>query len=277
MTSPPLEHAGELPDRLELELAGRSVTVHLARRGRQRSLHTGRELLELHGRIVTADAGLQSWLSDALGDVAERGIRARDQAGDFLGRWRVSWNSYAESAGVHNYGLILHECEELDLEALLVAGEELHPYEYREEIVGDGLTLWAKLVGSETDVFRLRRLFRGSDSLPVVRRGIEDTPRQMRLGVGEWSEFDDRVKYRLVLVERGVDESAHPELARIRRDNGRAALGFYMNFAERIVETLVANGSLTAQEVETARERASEDPVAVRHDFWRVVSDIDEA
>lgn len=265
------------PDNLLLDLDGRRLAISVRRRAMSRSGHTGRALQELHAWATTSDPATHLWLSEALKKAVDLPIPALDESNDPLGRWTVSWNAYGEVGGEHRYTLILHECEELNLDALVVDSLELRPYEYREEVVVGGLVIWAKMAGDEGDVLRLRRVLGGRDSVPVVRRGIQSSPREMRLGVGEWSEHDERIHYRLVLVELGVDERSHPELARIRRDNGRAALGFYMNFAERIVELLVSKGALTEAEVAEVREAASFEPVAVRHDFWRVVPDIDDA
>lgn len=266
----------DAPERVLLELDGRRFPVAVQRRTSTPSGHTGRPLPELHTRATTSDPGTHQWLSEALKRVIERPVRVLDETNEPLGRWTISWNAYGEVGGEHRYTLILQECEELNLEALVVNGLELHPYEYREELVGGGLTIWAKMMGDEEDVLTLRRMLGGRETVPVVRRGIQSEPREMRLGVGEWAEQEERIQYRLVLVEDSVDEGAHPELAKIRRDNSRAALGFYMNFAERVVGLLIAKGLLTEDEVAEIREAASFEPVVVRHDFWRVVADIDE-
>lgn len=263
-------------DRLVLDLEGRRLPVTIRRRTSAGSGHTGRRLAEVHAWAATADPGMHTWLSEALKRAVDTPVQVLDEANEPLGRWTLSWNAYGEVSGEHRYTLILRECEELNLEALVLDGLELHPYEYREELVGGGLTIWAKLVGDEEDVLRLRRLLGSRDTVPVVRRGIQAEPREMHLGVGEWSEQEDRIRYRLVLVEAGVDEGAHPELARIKRDNSRAALGFYMNFAERVVGLLVSKGVLSDAEVEVVREAASFEPVMVRQGFWRVVADIDD-
>lgn len=263
-------------DQLFLDLEGRRFPVLIRRRSTSPSVHTGRSLAELHACAVTSDPATHVWLAEALKRAVETPVRLSSEADDLQGRWTLSWNAYGEVGGEHRYTLILRECEELDLEALVVDGIELHPYEYREEPTNGGLTIVAKLVGSERDVHELRRVLRGRGSVPVVRRGIEDAPREMRLGVGEWTEHEDRMKYRIVLLEAGVDDATHPELVRVRRENNRAALGFYMNFAERLVALLVERGVLTEEEVETVREAASFEPVAVGNDFWRVVSDIDD-
>ena len=268
--------AADRSETIELELDGQRVPLQIRRRAATPSAHTERELTELHGWVTTPHADTHRWLSAILPRVPERGVRALDAQGEFAGSWQVSWNSYSESGGVHTHTLILRECEELNLDALLLGSLELHPYEYREEIVGGGLAIWAKMVGTREDVERLRALLDERTRIPVVRSGIHPAPRQMRLALAEWSEYEDRVKYRLALVEEGVDESAHPELARIERENSRAALGFYMNFAERLVERLVGRGLLLPEEVEAARQEARDLPTAARHDFWHVVQDIDE-
>jgi hypothetical protein len=92
----------------------------------------------------------------------------------------------------------------------------------------------------------------------------------MRLGVGEWSENDGRVKYRLVLVDRALERSAASELVRIDEENSRAALSYYANLTERLTELLVAKGVLTPEEVEGLREAARLELGVARHELWRV-------
>lgn len=255
---------------LLVELGGRQVSIQIRREGRVRSPHSGRELRELHGWVATPDAALHEWLADALRELPDESVRSSDAAGDFAGRWLLSWNSYAESGGVHTYTLILREEEELSLEALHLGDLELHPYEYRERMVGEGLTLWAKVVGTEEDLARLRKRIRRREAFPVIRRGIQDEPRRMRLGVAEWSVFEDRVKYRLVMVDAEVNEEMRLELARIEEENSRAALGYYENFVERLADLLVRRGLVSAAELRALREEARTSPGTSRHDLWRV-------
>lgn len=264
------------PRTLRLELAeGRILPVEVRKETRERSLHTGRDLVELHARAATRDEIAHGWISEALRELVDRTLHAYDEAGEHAGRWCVSWNSYGESGGEHSYGLLLREAEELSLEALLVEEMVLHPYEYREEVVGDGLTLHAKLVATEQDVRRLRELMRSRQTLSVTRRGIQPEPREMRLGVAEWSLAEDRIKVRIVLVDRGLDSSARSELARIEEERNRAAIGYYASFLERLGRLLVEKGTLTAEELARVREEARSAPGVDHHEMWRV-SDVDE-
>lgn len=252
---------------------GRSINVHINRRAVDHSPHTGRELQELHGWVATEDPELHRWLSVALRAIGDNPVRS-EIGGEPGGRWRLSWNSYGESEGVHSYGLILREAEELSLEALVLDSIELHPYEYREQVLEEGLTILAKMVGTHADVTRINRLIRTRTSFPVVRRGIQNSPRDMRLGVAEWSEYEDRIKYRLVLVDHEISEGVRAELGRIQEQNNRAALGYYANLIDRMAELLVEHGTITRAELDAMRDGARAQPGVARHEFWHV-SDVD--
>ncbi|MDR0787274.1 MAG: hypothetical protein LBG44_05355 [Gemmatimonadota bacterium] len=262
-------------DTIELQLAdGRIIPATIRRRTTDTSPHTGRELQELHGWVTTDDPETHRWLSVALRGQGDGIVRSLDPSGEPAGRWQLSWNSYGETAGVCTYGLILREAEELSLEALIVDGVELHPYEYREEFLEEGLTIWAKMVGSHADVTRINRLIRTRTSFPVTRRGFHNTPREMRLGVAEWSEYEDRIKYRLVLVDHEIGEEMRAELGRIQEENSRSAIGYYANLVDRLAELLIENGTITRSEMDALREGARAQPGISRHEVWRV-TDID--
>jgi hypothetical protein len=262
-------------DVLELQLEeGRTVPMHIRRRGLQPSLHTDRNLTELHGWITTTDADTHRWLSMALRRIGEQPVRALDAEGDPAGKWQLSWNSYGESVGIHTYAVILRESEELALEALLLDGLELHPYEYREEVVADGLAIWAKMVGEREYVSRLGEIIRRRESFPVIRRGIQDRPRDMRLELAEWSEYEDRVKYRIVLLERSIEAGPRAQLLTLEEERNRAALAYYANLVERLAALLVSRGVLSPQELAAARAAAHETPTVERQDAWHV-ADVD--
>lgn len=255
---------------------GRPLPVQIRKETAVASPHTGRDLQELHGWVVTADANLHQRLATTLPALGEHPMRSEDAAGEFTGRWCVSWNSYGEAAGVHTYTLILREAEELALRALMLEDIELHPYEYREEALAGGLVVRAKLVGTEDEVLHLRRLAMERDACTVVRLGIQDEPRRMRLSVEEWSEIEDRVKFRIVLADVGLDLEQGEGLAPAESESSRAALGFYANYLESLAELLVRKGLLTREELRALRDGARAGPGVIRHELWRV-ADVDQA
>jgi hypothetical protein len=226
--------------------------------------------VEIHGVASTDDTSRHERLTRALRDVEHHAVRSVQRTADGVAKWHVSWNSYAESEGEHRYTLILRETENLSLDCLVVGGVELRPYEYRETFSGDELTIWAKLVGTKSELLRLRALLRTRDHFAVVRKGIQSEPRSMRFGVAEWSEHDGQIKARVVLVDADADPSGHPALIRIEEANQRSALTFYMGFVERLADLLAERGILPAEQIEAARAAAREDPWQSRHEFWRV-------
>ena len=258
------------PQVIELQLPDFRVPARIQRSYQVRSQHTGNSLVEIQAITSTTDAGIHERLTRTLKTLGDQVVRSTGSPEDGVTKWCVSWNAYAESQGEHAYTLILREREDLALEALMVGGVELHPYEYREEFSGESLTIWAKLVGSRTQVLRLRALLKTQDSFPVVRRGIQHQPRQMRFGVAEWSQHDSQIKARVVLVDEDANPTEHPELVRIEAQNTRSAGAFYMNFAERLAEMLEQKGILSAAEIEAARTAARDDLWQARHEFWRV-------
>ena len=253
---------------------GRPIPVQIRKESALRSPHTGKDLQELHGWIITADEQLHQRLATTLPAVGDHPLRSDDDVGEFSGRWCVSWNSYGEAAGIHTYTLILREAEELSLRALLLDDLELHPYEYREEAIAGGLVLRAKLVGTEGEVLDLRRRSQEDGDVRVVRHGISDEPRRMRLSVEEWSEFEDRVKFRLTLTDVETEPGIDDEVP-VESESSRAAMSFYANYLERLAELLVRKGLLTREELQALRESARADPGVIRHELWRV-PDVDQ-
>jgi hypothetical protein len=269
---------GELlsvPDTLELELDERAIPMEVRRRTSVASQHTGAQLEEMHGWVKTDSEDVHRWLSVTLRRLGDGMVRTFDEARDTTDRWQLSWNSYGETDGVHSYGLILREAEDLTLDVLLLDSLELRPYEYREQIIDGSLTIWAKMVGSHTDVTRINRLIRTRATFPVVRRGIQDTPREMRLGVAEWSEYEDRIKYRLVLIDGDIDESVRSEMGEIQQQNDRSAFGYYANMVDRMAELFVEKGLLSRKDLESLRDAARAQPGVARHEVWHV-SDVDQ-
>lgn len=255
---------------VELQLGEQPLTVQVRRVSSVRSRHTGRSLVELSGAVSTPDPEEHARLARLLGEGESRTLRASGKTVQGVRKWCVSWNAYDPAGGENLHILILREAEELSLEALVVDGVELHPYEYREAFDGEDLTIWAKLVGTRAGVLRLRALLRTRETFFVVRRGIQAEPREMRFGVAEWSEHQGQIRYRMVLVDAHADPAEHPEIVRIEEANTRAALSFYMGFVERLADLLQKRGILSAEEIEGAREAAREEPGPARQEFWRV-------
>jgi len=109
--------------------------------------------------------------------------------------WRVreSSSTYvgSEPWGVNHHLWRIEQVERLACERLLLAGLDLEPYDYAEQASDEGVVrLAARALISEAD---LRILEQTSGVIEVVRVGISDTPRRMRLDGYVWGERPEGV------------------------------------------------------------------------------------
>lgn len=149
--------------------------------------------------------------------------------------------------------------ESLKPESLWLDGVELTPYQYDESPEGDGITVVCKVevdhATGERLVAKLREYqWRGS-YFPVIRRGLEDAPRQMRFGQCSWSEHGSTSKYEFFLVDQVADKTMRglplvAEMGNVTRKVGQNA-----STLKALTEALVQKGILTPNEIEGIRER----------------------
>ena len=118
-------------------------------------------------------------------------------------------SSYAQGSSRTTFTWELIEKERLTLKELKIGGLTITPSNYDETFGADGkmtITSHCRLQASEYAAFR---------SLPeqfgVVRVGINEQAREMRLGRIYWSKHDDVYKISLVLVDHSSDQ---PPLSR---------------------------------------------------------------
>lgn len=88
----------------------------------------------------------------------------------------------------------------------------------------------------------------------VVRKGVNDKPREMRFGKVLWSKKDDKYRERIVLFDKAVDEGGlqrgwlEPEAT-----NVAASLAATRLRLSALLDKLVAKGVLTTEESEQVR------------------------
>jgi hypothetical protein len=104
--------------------------------------------------------------------------------------WRVCESNWtyvgSEPWGVNHHVWRIEQVERLACERLVVDGIALEPYDYVEEVGEPGVVrLAARAHISEADLERMSRIVR---PIEVVRSGISETPRSMRLLGYVWGE-----------------------------------------------------------------------------------------
>src|SRR5579859_5270730 len=116
---------------------------------------------------------------------------------------RESTSSYVgtEPWGINHHVWRIEQVERLACKLLVIGPLELEPYEYLEAVSDDGVvTLVARALISAAD---LDALSLAPAVLPVIRRGISDTPRSMTIAY-VWGERPEGP----AVVVRCVDASA---------------------------------------------------------------------
>jgi hypothetical protein len=112
------------------------------------------------------------------GDEPELEWRVRESSSTYVG---------TEPWGINHHLWRIEQVERLACERLRLAGLELEPYDYAEEASESGaVRLAARALVTEDELEAISRL--GSRTSEVVRVGISDAPRQMRLSGYVWGE-----------------------------------------------------------------------------------------
>jgi hypothetical protein len=106
---------------------GHAATVHVQEENSQTSPHTGRPLREFRGEVRGTREGDSEVISAALAGQGDDGLWSVESPGSPRTRWKVRMNSSTHGSGRYQYQLTLSEAEDLNLEALVIDGQELHP------------------------------------------------------------------------------------------------------------------------------------------------------
>jgi hypothetical protein len=179
-----------------------------------------------------------------------------DPGTDTVRQWRIGEHStsYSNRAPGTTFNWELMQVEDLKLENLAIDGWALNPYKYNEEFDDKGvLTIYARVELTEAEEGRRRKL---PIYFQVIRKGINDAPREMRFGQVLWSkgETDDKYRVSLILVDKALDERGlkhgflEPQFGNLAVTAAVARLRLSM-----LLDRLVAKGVLSSDEVEAIR------------------------
>jgi hypothetical protein len=136
----------------------------------------------------------------------------------------------------YHHQVELAEEEHLQPNAVMVDGVELVPYAYEERAEHGAIVIDLKARMADPARTELQALItRHSEDypsyFPVLRRGLQETPRTMRFGKCTWSAHDGEFKNNIILVEDAYDRSEpeplvgwnYPEALRTREMAARTS------------------------------------------------------
>ncbi len=249
---------------------GRTMELPAEEVGTRTSLHTGRELRHLRSEITVSEPDaveLRRLLEEPRAD--EDGLEWEGE---------VRTESFSEG-GPRTLLIEWNERERLWAESLEFQGLELRPTEY-DEVEQDGVvavTFRATLSQEETRTLWALRESRRDPALryyPVIRHGVTDEPRQMRLGRILWERDGDSYKHLISLVDESVDSQdpdawlgmrAEPELGHLM-----AGLADLTGQFGALLDALQGGGVVDGAGVERIREQGLEARQAREFTFYQV-------
>lgn len=183
--------------------------------------------------------------------------------------------------GPHSLTITWEETEEVRADVVEFEGLSLQPTKYEEHENGDGsiaVSFQAVLTAEETEKLRALMPSKRSSVLywPVIRRGVSDEPRQMRLGRVLWQQLPDgTIGHDITLADEAFDQSdgSAPFL-------GIAGEPMVSTLVVRVSDLLVqfqaliaeleATGALPTEALERIRASAESLGPAQRHAFYEV-------
>jgi hypothetical protein len=249
-----------------------TITADAFEHGSHASLSTGHPLAVMRVRFdahTPEDKRL-------VGDFIESGQPV--ELGSPATRWRVGEHSssYVDGSPLTTFIWELREVEELKIDHLLMADLEVKPYRYKEDFDQKGvLTIDCRVELSESDEKRLRNW---PTYFLVVRKGINDSAREMRFGMLLWSkkESDDKYRMSVILVDKAYDK---PPILRgflePQFTNQARRVAVSRLWLTALIDKLTSKGILTADEAEQIRTINEHD---LKTEFNKLfsVDDLDE-
>jgi hypothetical protein len=269
---------------------GNGIITRVAIIGRTNSVspHTGAALEQLKVRTVISEKiheRLHPILERLNGDKTDTLTSLDDASREVLKKWKVvNWSySYSEREArtAYNHVLELEQAEEVKIETLIVDGMPLKPYKYEETFDEHILEIETRVLMSEeeSNQFLEKVVERGRAKawyFPVIREGLNNTPREMRLGVFGWSKHEHGIKYDLLILDREYDtKSPGTDLETEIKINTQNMTAATAELLDHTLAMLVQKGLVSIEEVQALRELAEERRLHRRMELRRV-DDVDE-
>ena len=267
---------------MHVDFSGKELVVDMEEESTFCSKHTGARLRRIKIGLIAQTLHAHRSLRLKIRRAENEAICSTDEMGNVTGKWRIANSSFcslgAENNPEYHHEIQIEELEELKLETLSINGLTLSPYFYEEEFDCDDLSIRSRVMVTPEQDARLRILMREGGIFQVIRRGINDEPREMRFSnTILWSRHGNRFKYEIILVDKSYDERDRP-LARLfqpQMSRMQSAVASQAEMVEAMLETMVTRKYLTEGDIAEMRKKAAERVWDRKREFFEV-RDIDE-
>ncbi|GAB4309742.1 MAG: hypothetical protein Kow0019_07090 [Methanobacteriaceae archaeon] len=174
--------------------------------------------------------------------------------------WKVISSSYYYTEGnpVVRYIFEIEEIEVLNIKQLIINKIKLDPYWYEEVIEedrGDKLAIKANIIIKEKDLQEIKEWMSQDKYLNVVRSGISNKMKEMKLEKVLWSkDVNNTIKCHLTLIEKFDGDYKYPDSFSAEFKNINKILSESVNTMESLVELLASKKIISNSELENIKK-----------------------
>lgn len=261
---------------ITLDLDGKEQQFEIDEESSFISQHTGRELQRLVVTVRVIEKG-KDWLEDFLQKSDKEGIRSTDGEGNLVKRWsgRIKQYIFSNRESSAECKVELNEKEIFTIDVLEIGTLSLKPYFYSETFEKGLLFIRAKVVLSESE-FNSLESFREKVYFPVVRRGINEIPVEMRFGRCMWSRHENGNKYFFYMVDKGYDTSdKRGGMLEPQMSNIQVILSKNVGIVDGLLKMLKEKNVLSDEEIQEIKSKALDEMDRHLDEFDRV-KDVDD-
>jgi len=266
---------------IDIDFEGNKLTFNIKKEIPFFSKHTGVGLKKIEASVYV-DKEIHENITKIIEKAKKTGINSIDKQGEMLKKWKIEKSTYSCIENKYDHCLELEEIEDLHVDSLIIDKLTFHPYAYKEEFIHDALIIDAKVGLSEVQFTEVKKLIEKNDYFKVVRYGISDESREMKLGLPLWSKHKDTIKYCFILSEKKYFETQNKNLfdkllykLSQRIINMGILLAKQDGILKELLTILSSKKILTNEEITEIKEKASNQTRSREIDFYQV-KDIDE-
>ena len=261
---------------LHLDFDGRELMFTIKKETTFFSKHTGVALKKIEVSL-RVDKKIHEDITKIIERLNKTEINSIGEQGKILKKWKIENSIYSCIENKYDHYFKLTEIEDLHVDSLTVGRLNFHPYSYKEEFIHDALIIDAKVRLSEVQFTEVKKLIEKNDYFKVVRYGISDEPREMKLGLPLWSKHKDTIKYKIILSEKKYFETKEKNI------NYSYPMILNMSFLlakqdgilKELLTILSSKKVLTNEEITKIKEKASTQTKRREINFYQV-KDINE-
>jgi len=249
-----------------------TITASLLNAESITSQHTGASLRQISISFRVTGPQQKQLLADLLQKKPKMEVGID---GPPAGQWAIGRTSYSYMQGddteTHQWDLT--EAEQIKVDALLLGDIEVIPTRYEERFDDAGtLTINARVRLSAEELQKIKAL---PLYFPVLRKGLNPTPLEMRFGRGAWSEHDGFTKASLTLIDRKHDTPARVGMLEPLISNIEVMLAVANEKIKILTEALEAKGITEPSLWDQSQKRLDAKLAGPLSELWRV-DDLDK-